>query len=54
MYVGSINDIELGLDILLNRENGEKEIYLFEPYLSIFKARCFCLLCPGVNEEIGG
>lgn len=24
MYVGSINDVELGLDILLNIENGGK------------------------------
>lgn len=54
VYIGSINNTELGLDILLKSENRKKEIYSFQHCLSIFKATCFCLFCTGVNEAAWG
>lgn len=44
VYIGSINDIEVGLDILLKSENRKKEIYSFEPCLSIFNDRFLCFV----------
>ena len=44
VYIGSINDIEVGLDILLKSESRKKEIYPFEPCLTIVKARFLCFV----------